>query len=373
MVVVQPTELHYHPNCTLKEYVMNSNNTIGKFYPNFLLINAHVQTVGCKFLRLAPNIIYKRDYLTLKDGGAVALDWDSLSLNFGETVPTVILFHGLVGSSTSKYMRNLLLTIREHGWRSVVFNARGVGTSELKSPRIFNASNTEDARAAIRYVKETFPKSPLVAVGFSLGANILIKYLGEEQQNTPIVGAVSISNPFDLGYCHAQVGTSNLLYNKILTRDLHKYLRRHQHILQNTIDWDHILQSKSIVEFDNRCVIKMFEYNCVEDYYRESSSAAFLPRVSIPTLCLNSLDDPVIPKGIIPHTTTQENPNLIFAITKRGGHVGYLKNFAFWNRSWSDGVAVEFLQTVLTQQKNNTFVSERSEYSFNSSSPLLVR
>jgi len=350
-VVVSPTRFYYKEG-SWQQQLIQECPSLPHFYPSVLLINNHLQTVGVKLLRAAPKISYRREYVKLSDDGQVAIDWDPEGLLFSEEAPTVIVMHGLVGSSTSKYIRNLVHAMRTRGFRPVVFNARGCGTSELSSPLIFNAGKTDDIRQVIKCIARRYPKSPLIAAAYSMGANILTKYLGEEKENCLLLGAVMVSNPFDLQDVanNSKKSLSSQFYGKILTRDLKKYFTRHDNVLRRHIDAGAVERSRNIMELDQNVTLKMFKYPTLQDYYKDCSCVSVMPQISIPVLFLNSLDDPIVPSACIAHHMADHNPNLLFAITERGGHTAYLKNWKWWKTAWSDDVIAEFLTAVLNSQ-----------------------
>jgi len=348
LLIIKPT-LIYSQEKTWQHELLKECPSLRYFFPSIFLINSHLQTIGVKFFRTAPNIIYEREYVTLEDGGHIALDWDLTGLDFDAKAPTVIILHGLVGSSTSKYIRNLVECLRLRGWRAVVLNARGCGTSTLKTPKLFNAEKTDDLRSAIKHIKSKYSQSPVLGAGYSLGANILTKYLGEEKSQSQIMGAVSVSNPFDLREAseYSRSSWSNGFYSKILTRDLHRYLRRHEEVLGRDVDYFSALKSKDLGEFDECVTIKMFDFKSITEYYQTASCVHVMKQIAVPVLFLNAMDDPVVTSTCIPYRMSQSNPNLLFAITNRGGHTAFLKNIKFWRKAWSDDVIEEFLAAIL--------------------------
>jgi predicted alpha/beta-fold hydrolase len=350
-VAVKPTRLYYNPDSPHKE-LLKECPSLKQYYPSMVFVNGHTQTFGVKLFRTAPKLLYEREYVPLEDGGAIALDWDSEMLSCDESVPTILVMHGLVGSSTSKYIRNLVSTLKQRGWRPVVFNARGMGTSELRSPSTFIASRTSDLRQAVKFIKQKFPNSPLLAAAYSMGANILTKYLAEEKENSVILGAVSISNPFDLCTLSdsAKWSRSGVVYGTILTWDLQAYLKRHRHVLKDTIDWEHAIKSKNLWDYDHRVTLPVAkEFSSIEEYYKQASCVFSLDDVKVPVLFLHSMDDPIVPGKHIEYVfqSANKNPNLIFAVTERGGHTAFLKNFVWWKKAWSDDVIEEFLNAMI--------------------------
>lgn len=206
---------------------------------------------------------------------------------------------------------------------------------------MFSAAWTNDIRVAALHIKQNNPGSHMFAVGFSLGANILTKYLGEEKENTPFVGAVSLGNPFDLMATNEHL-ESNLIgrfYNSKLTVGLVSYARRYIHFFQRFqkrskifynflkkkrnekqlslvpgVIMQEVLNSKTVREFDSKLVIKVFGYKSTEEYYRDASSNKYVKDIAIPFLIINAKDDPISLSSSIPIENLKENPNLFFVI-----------------------------------------------------------
>jgi len=350
--IVAPTAFYYHKETEGPvpwKIVLKKCPSLAKFYPSFFLSNKHLQTLGSKLARSGPTVIYEREHVTMEDGTEIALDWEINGHNFPLENPTVIIMHGLSGSSNSKYIRNTVAMMTKNGLRCVVFNARGCGTSKLKNSKILTGGYTGDTRSVADHIKLKYPDAPLFAIGFSMGANILAKYLGEEGTETPIVSAVCISNPFDFqGVSRYDALKRIRLYNRFLTYELQEYVQRHKEILEkSSIDMKQVMKSSYMSEFDEDCVIKLHNFATLDDYYNYCSSIHKIPHIRIPTLFLNAEDDPFINHRVVPYNLAEKNPYVIFALTRRGGHIAYLRNFKFWSYSWSDCVSLEFFRSMM--------------------------
>lgn len=140
------------------------------------------------------------ELLSTPDGGTVSIDWaPSIKTMPADDTPTLVLLHGLTGGSHESYIRALVETMtKDHGYRCVVFNARACANTELTSAQLYCGSWTEDLRIVVKHIRKTLPESKLMSVGFSLGANILMNYMGEEGDQCEFLGAISVGNPFDL-------------------------------------------------------------------------------------------------------------------------------------------------------------------------------
>lgn len=166
-----------------------------------ILNNGHVETIFAALFRRRPHILYNRELVHMPDGGVVALDSEDLtsSQQLPSDAPVLILLPGLTGGSEDSYVQHAVVHAREAGIRAVVFNSRGTSASPVTTPQFYSASYTGDLRCVVAHVASQLPPgAPLYAAGWSLGANILTKYLGEEGAATPIKAAVTMCNPFNL-------------------------------------------------------------------------------------------------------------------------------------------------------------------------------
>lgn len=357
--LVKPTKLHLSSD-SVHTKLLDHCPSIKRFEPSLLFVNSHAQTLGSKFARPSPLIKYRRENIHTKDGAELAIDWDTHADHLPSGTPIILILHGLVGSSNSKYIKHLVLYLRTQNWKTVVLNARGCGNSALKTPKMFNASHTGDLRQTIQHIHDTNPNAPLFAVGFSLGANILTKFVGEEGKASQpheqhLKAVVCISNPFDLieaSKVDKGKGLLTRIYNWGLTYELKDYLQKHKHVFKDIeYDHDHVLKSSYIQDFDERFVVKLFDYKNSEHYYTDASCLYHIPHINIPTLFLNALDDPIVSSTTIPHHLAEKNKHIMFAVTNRGGHIAFLQKGNFWKSSWGDRVAAEFFQAVLKNSK----------------------
>eukprot|EP01114_Cavostelium_apophysatum_P018006 TRINITY_DN5478_c0_g1_i1.p1 TRINITY_DN5478_c0_g1~~TRINITY_DN5478_c0_g1_i1.p1 ORF type:complete len:412 (+),score=55.38 TRINITY_DN5478_c0_g1_i1:111-1346(+) len=363
------------------EKILADCSSLKKYHPHVFLVNRHLQTIGSKFFRRASKLIYHREPITLSDDGELCLDW---SCNYSEIpsdseVPIAIVLHGLVGSSNSPYMRHCATYFASKGWNVAVLNARGAGTTRLKTARVYHAAQTNDVREVANLMRSRYPNAPLVAISFSLGANILTKYLGEEGSETPFDAAVSVCNVFDFNAC-SKYSAENLscrFYNNFLAKDMRQYVHRHREVLSEAVDVEGVAKARIMEEIDRLCIVKIFGFESPADYYQQACCIPYVTKVKIPMLFLNSLDDPVMPPHkhakVIPIESVSQNSNIAFALTHRGGHIGFLGGSKFWNESWGDRVCLEFLSAALkVQRSRQSSMTEKPEISLEDVSPLLT-
>jgi predicted alpha/beta-fold hydrolase len=296
--------------------------------------------------------------LDLPDGGKIALDWTPAPPN-EETkhIPTLIIASGLTGGSHEAYIRSLLELItlpREENaepvCRAVVVNFRGCAGSQLYTPRLYSGAWTDDFRFAVSHVKHRCPTAKLGGLGFSLGSNVLVKYLGEEGEHCPLSFAMSVSNPFDMLVGSLALDRSWLgryIYSPAMANNLKAiYLKHYDQLkLDPRIDPEQALSAKNIREFDQRVTSKAFNYDTADDYYRDASSSRWITRVRVPLLCLNAKDDPITSIEGAPIDEIRFNPFVILALTSCGGHIGWFEGW-FSPRRWCCKPLAEFTEAM---------------------------
>ncbi|RKP04141.1 hypothetical protein CXG81DRAFT_4142, partial [Caulochytrium protostelioides] len=345
------------------------------------LPNGHLQTLWASRPDSwkSGSLLYDRDLLQHAEGGHNALDWfpcrpggtvparsaadaDQAASDpvppgpdpLPRTAPVIIILHGLTGGSHEAYVQDMVRAVMavDHGVRVVVMNARGCAGSQLTSAQLYNACYTGDLRATIGRVQEATGALdvPMAAVGFSLGANVLTCYLGETGERSPLLGAVAISNPFDLlagaRWLDSSVAGRHIYSPEALDATAQAADTsadalagaEHRGTLLKTL---YVSQIRSPRTFDHHVTRLLGRYASVDDYYRRGSSAQYVPYIRVPYLAISAEDDPVVPWVTWPVSDAAENPYVVLAAMQRGGHVGWYEG---WRpRQWVQRPAAEFL------------------------------
>lgn len=363
-------KLLYDPSSNIATHLLPKCEILkGRYWSTSWLCSPHLQTAFLHFFGRPPMFQYRRQIFLAPDGGTVALDWltnddivgGSANLNTLASVhdetPIVIVIPGLTSDSKDPYLKHIVYALAKQGWKTVVANHRGLGGTSITSDRFYNAGWTEDLRRVIAYVHHEHPKAPLLAVGTSIGANILVKYLGEEGENTPLAGGAAICCPWDLVVCDRFMKRSFIqgVYDKILTIGLRGYAQLHQNTVIRLADWECIKKSRSIRDFDNYFTCRIGKFETVDTYYRKCSSVHFLSNVSVPLLCVNALDDPVCTKEAIPWDECRANKNIVLATTLHGGHLaffeGLMASSIWWVRAVKEFLSVLHSSSLMHTQK----------------------
>ncbi|KAJ7945099.1 embryogenesis-associated protein EMB8 [Quillaja saponaria] len=327
------------------------NNLCHSYNPHPLIgWNRHVETIFAAVFRSVPDVRYRRECIRTKDNGAVALDWVSCNDPIlAADSPIVILLPGLTGGSEDSYVRHMSLRARSNAWRVVVFNSRGCGDSPVTTPQFYSASFLGDMFEVVSHVTNRYPKANLYAVGWSLGANILVRYLGQESNACPLSGAVSLCNPFNLVIADEDFRKGfNNVYDKALTRGLRKIFKKHALLFEDMAGEYNIslaAHAKTVRDFDDGLTRVSFGFKSVDEYYSSSCSADSIKHVCTPLLCIQAANDPIAPSRGIPHEDIKENPNCLLIVTPKGGHLGWVAGVEAPRGSpWTDPVVMDFLQ-----------------------------
>ncbi|XP_022966858.1 embryogenesis-associated protein EMB8-like [Cucurbita maxima] len=328
----------------------------GRFSSTPWLCSPHLQTIFLSIVGKCPPVSYKRQLFRVPDGGTIALDWlrgsdvkcDGYDVNVStsdnEKIPTVIVIPGLTSDSTAAYIKHLAFRIAKRGWNVVVSNHRGLGGISLTSERVYNAAWTEDIRRVVGHIHSQHPEVPLFVVGTSIGANVLVKYLGEDGANVPISGAAAICSPWDLLICDRFINRRLVqgFYNKALADGLQGFALLHQSNLSRLTEWESIKKSRSVRDFDNYATRILANFETVDAYYRHASSSTYVGNVAVPLLCISALDDPLCTKEAIPWDECRTNRNVVLATTPHGGHLAFYEGITASSMWWARAVD-EFL------------------------------
>lgn len=316
------------------------------FRPAPGLGNPHAQTIGGRYLRPREPLPLRRERVDTPDG-------DFLDLDFGEApgvsweaadTPTVMILHGLEGCSQSGYVLQTMRELAGHGVRAAAMNFRTCGGEPNRLARFYHSGETGDVGFVLGLVAERYPGAPLGAVGFSLGGNVLLKYLGETGDASLARAAVAVSVPFDLGAGATSMerGMGRVYTARFLRTLRDKYLQKRP-LIGDTVDGARVLSARTFREFDDAATAPLHGFRDAEHYYTASSSAHYLAGIRVPTLLLHSADDPFLPFEAIPRAAARDNPCITAAFTERGGHVGFVAGTPWAPEFWAEAEAARFL------------------------------
>ena len=321
------------------------------FTPAPGLAGAHLQTVWGVATRSRNAVPTRRERLLAGDGETLLLD----HFDGPRASPRVVLLHGLEGSSRSVYIQGLLVAIGRIGWRATVLNFRSCALEgsppravPVTRPRLYHSGETEDLGHVVRHLAAAEPDVPLFAIGFSLGGNVLLKWLGESGPGAPLRAAATISVPFDLaaGARHMEQGLRPLyVWNFLRTlRSKTRDVVRRFPAAGARIDLARALKATSFHAFDDAANAPLHGFSGADDYYARCSSLGFLGRIAVPALCLNSVDDPFLPSEALSRAVKAASSSVRVVTTDAGGHVGFVGRAPGGLRYWAEEQALEWLQ-----------------------------
>jgi len=309
------------------------------YQPPLLFRNGHFSTIYSAKIRIAPHLIQKRERLNLLDGDFIDLDW---SYSSSKTEKLVILLHGLEGNAQRTYIQGAASHLNKNGWDAVAVNYRGCSGEPNKLYRSYNAGTTDDLQSVIQLILQKSIYTEIALNGFSLGGNLLLKYLGErEQVPSEIKKAVAISTPLSLkGSLEALQKTSNWVYRTSFLADLKKKYRQKIRQFPEKLSNKDLKLIKSLLDFDNIYNSRAHGFKDAYDYYKKNSSLQFLPQIKIPVLLLNAINDSFLSKDCYPIALAESSEHLFLETPKYGGHVGFYDKK---NVFYSEKKTLEFL------------------------------
>ncbi len=324
------------------------------FTPAWWLRNPHAQTLWAPLLRKRPDPHCLRERVELPDGDFVDLFWHG-ARRPGR--PLVLVLHGLTGSAGSHYVRGLQHTLKQRGLASVAMHFRGAGPEANHVARMYHSGDTADLDIIVRALRQRGYANLMVA-GFSLGGNVLLKWLGEQGDKAGIRRAVAVSVPFRLDVVADTMnqGTSRLYRNHMLGELKASLKRKLEWARQHEADVHRQLSAlgdtdrhQTFRAYDDAVVAPLNGFQGADDYYERCSSRHFLRGITVPTLIVHALDDPLMTPDVVP--TAQELPvNVTLELFERGGHVGFIAGHnPLRPVYWLDGrIADYFTETLGT-------------------------
>lgn|SRR3990167_4715405 len=316
-----------------------------QFKPAWWLPNSHLQTLWPAICRRSvKNLTIERERLDLPDGDFIDLDW----INRQESGPLVMILHGLEGSIDSHYAKGMLGKIAEHSWRGVFMHFRGCSGEPNRLPRGYHSGDTGDLSYVVKILHEREPNTCLAAVGFSLGGNVLLKWLGETGEKNPLKAAIAISVPFELHKAAARIQQGfSKFYQWYFIKCLRDRLTQKFESNALPLDPSLIYSVNTMYDFDDKITAPLHGFSGVEEYYSIASSRQYLRTVQVPTLILHAKDDPFMTADVIPNQN-ELSQHVTLEITETGGHVGFVMGKFPWKPEyWLEKRVPRFLKEYL--------------------------
>lgn len=359
--------LFYCKNAALLDHVLKHAPMLAEPYtpPRLWGYSGHIQTIIQSAISLlhCPLVNGRRFFLRAKDGATVSYDLyhpiEKLSSNDDVTL---VICPGICNSSESVYIRRTTYQAQLTGFRVAVLNHIGaLKKLQITSPRIFNYGNTGDYHLMVVDILKRFPNTKIVCVGFSMGANLVTKYLGETERSEQIMAGISVCQGYD-----AKETTKYLLgwegfrrfYFFIMTENMRTILRTYQKQLfteevkqKYEINERAIWSAASLVELDEAYTRRISGFATMEEFYKKSSCVSVWDKIKVPMVFVNAKDDPIVPPPLLRHVRNAagQKDNFLFIEQKYGGHLGFYEGgFIYPNPlTWMDRLVSQISNALL--------------------------
>ena len=319
------------------------------FKPARWLKHRHLQTIYPSLpwaYREWPEL--RREILDLPDGDVTAVDWVTETDGLPATSPLLVILHGLESSAQSTYARMLMRTAADLGWHCCVMHFRDCGDYTNLLPRRYHAGETNDLRYFLNQLEASERFGPIAAAGYSLGGNVLLKYLGESADATPLRAACAVCVPLDLYLCADALNNGfSKVYQRYLLKNMKRSLARKFDRHTAAFNWERAMAATTFADFDDAVTAPLHGFDGMNDYYDRCSSKHFLDAIERPTLIINALDDPFMTPGVIPHADRLSDA-VTLEVSEHGGHVGFIEGGPPWRpRYYLPGRITEYLRPYM--------------------------
>ncbi len=314
--------------------------------------NAHLNTIYASLIRWIPRVKFTRERIENEEGDFLDLDWKQTG-----SKKLVLILAGLEGKSTSLYSRAAIRYSNRQGWDAVCMNYRGCSGEPNRLLKGYHMGATDDVKFTIDYILSVYDYEEIVIVGYSLGGNLALKYIGEEGEALPdqIKGSVSFSVPMDIKKSNERLNKwYNWHYIKWFMLTLnYKANQKKRQFPKELQRYKGFFMSGNFVYFDTHFTAPANGFNTVEEYWKLSSCKPYLPNIKVPSLIIASHDDTFISENCYPTEEAQHNEHLFLEITKHGGHCGFVRNF-FEKQWWMEERTFQFIATLKDKTTSKT-------------------
>ncbi len=313
------------------------------YRPPIYLRNGHLQTVVPAFFRWCNATRYQRERIETDDGDFLDLDWSTVgSRKLG------IISHGLEGNSHRPYAVGMARKLNQNGWDALAWNYRSCSGEINRRLRFYHNGSFDDLDTVVRHALQKGDYRSIVLIGFSLGGNLTLVYLGSRdvQPSRRVIGATVFSVPCDLASSAEILAQAQCKpYMQNFLTSLHRKIRAKMDLFPGQIDDRGFHRIKNFKHYDDRYTAPLHGFKDAEDYWEKCSSLAYIPNIRIPTLIVNALDDPFLADQCYPVEVASKSPHVYLETPHYGGHVGFMQ-FNGDNSYWSENRAMEFINHI---------------------------
>ncbi|WWD17204.1 hypothetical protein CI109_101642 [Kwoniella shandongensis] len=355
------------------------------FRASWWLPNGHAQTIYSAVANFNKDdhVTYQRQLLELPDGGTIGIDiFPPLSMELPPTSPVIIINHGLTGGSHESYIRNIVVWLTKPvpegglGARAAVVNFRGCASTPLTSHHLYSSGNTIDTHTTTTYMASLYPDAPLFGVGFSLGAGVMTRYLGEHGADSRLQAAVVLCCPLQLRQMSAKLDSGHLLprlYSISLAlkmvRSISPHLLPHSplsaessplytnipeilSLASSRRSWFSIRASKVIDLITTKVggSHELFPFDKLDEFLEWACPGGWIGKIKRPTLAISALDDPILAGDCLPYAAVHASSHFVLAAVPQGGHLGWFEGPLTGpdrHRRWHVKPVLEFFRGVL--------------------------
>lgn len=324
------------------------------YAPAWWVPGAHLRTLWGKLVRRPLPVVARVERWATHDGDELELH--RLAPDTAASRPNgarLLVLHGLEGTIRSHYLQGILGLAQRRGWSVDALIFRTCNGEMTRAARLYHSGETSDLDHVVRRLVAENPSTPLALAGFSLGGNVLLKWLGEHGERLPaqVRGAAAVSVPFDLqrGARHIERGFARV-YTRHFLRTLRAKARLKLERDPGLFDAAALERARTLFEFDDAVTAPVHGFAGAADYYRRSSSLRFLTAIRRPTLLLSAYDDPFLPHDVLREVEciARENPCLLTEFHQRGGHVGFISGRFPWSpRYYAEDRVLSYLERMI--------------------------
>ena len=308
------------------------------YQPPKLLFTGHLQTIYPALLRQVKLIKpYLNERIATSDADFLDLFWLKQKSN-----QLVIISHGLEGDANRAYIKGMANVHYHHGFDVLAWNYRGCSPQLNITKSMYHSGATADLMCVVSHASTHYDQ--IYLVGFSLGANLTLKFLGESGVPNQVKKACVFAAPLDLKSASVNLSiTKKYLYELRFINSLKKKATAKHTQFPGLFDLKKLQKIRTIYEFDDLVTAPIHGFKDAEEYYTKCSSKHFLNRIQIPTIILNALNDPFLTPEILNTHLADQSKEVNYQITKAGGHCGYPSfNKPFY---WTEHFAVDFFKS----------------------------
>lgn len=313
------------------------------YSPPFGFCNTHLQTIYPTLFRKVPLVTPRRERISTPDDDFIDLDWSTRT----QSKRLVVLTHGLEGHARSHYCQGMARAFQSAGWDALAWNFRGCSGEPNRQIVSYHSGATSELQIVLDHVFANSDYQEIALVGFSLGGNLTLKYLGDLGTNidSRIRGAVAISVPCDLASSSHQLEHwKNRIYMARFMRSLRAKIKEKAKRFPGKLKLDGLDKMHTFAEFDDAYTAPIHGFDGAEDYWTQSSCRHVLNQIAVPSLLINALDDPFLSPKCYPQAAATRNPNFHLETPAHGGHLGFV-TFKDQGIYWTERRAVAFLSS----------------------------